>query len=418
MAAAVYTLGSLCLLAGLYFWQGDAYVTYAEGVYLFSSRMVLDGAVPYRDFVTAHPPLLVYSGAGLLAIWDSLEGVRVLLAGVCLATGATVFVAVRRLTESGLAAVIAGWAALVSPWALHDHAMLMPETFGALLVMAAALLAARERTAVAAGVVAGIAIGFKWPFILPGLFLVLVCPARWRYLAAFAGTFALGVVLSFALFGADRLYDQLVTAQQDVGWHDLREFGGLAAQAAWNLAPLVVLAAIGVFFARESRDPALVRTLAAVALASLILVLTITKTGTYVNTIVLAEPPLIALGAAGVVWLLRAPRRALVAVAGAAVALATVQVVSFVAAPTDPGLFVRPFSAPAHGWEADDAGVRATVAEARRCPPGVPYSGAPFYAFVAERPMSGDEPDQFLLEQTPVAAAAASKAAADTPRCP
>jgi hypothetical protein len=336
---------------------------------------------------------------------------------VCLATGATVLVAVRRLTDSAPAAVLAGWAALVSPWALHDHAMLMPETFGAPLVMAAALLAARERTVVAAGVVAGIAIGFKWPFILPGLFLVASCPARWRFLLAFLGTFALGVALSFALFGTG-LYDQLVTAQQDVGWHDLRQFGGLAAQAAWNLAPLVVLAALAVAFARESRDPPLVRTLVAVSLANLILVLTITKTGTYVNTIVLAEPPLIALGAAGIVWALRARRPAALAVAGAAGAFVLVQVVAFVASPTDPGLFVRPFSAPAHGWEADDAAVRRIVAEARSCPPGVPYSGAPFYAFVAERPMPGDEPDQFLLAQTPVGAVAASKAAADTRRCP
>jgi hypothetical protein len=209
-----------------------------------------------------------------------------------------------------------------------------------------------------------------------------------------------------------------VTAQQDVGWHSLREFGGLAAQAAWNLAPLVVLAALGVAFALDARDPALVRTLVAVAVANLILVLTIAKTGTYVNTIVLAEPPLIALGAAGIVWALRPRRTVALAVAGAACALAAVQVGSFVASPTDPGLYVRPFSDPAHGWEADDAAVQRTVAEARSCPPGVPYSGAPFYAFLAERPMPGDEPDQFLLAQTPVAAAAARKAAADTPTCP
>jgi hypothetical protein len=158
--------------------------------------------------------------------------------------------------------------------------------------------------------------------------------------------------------------------------------------------------------------------LIAVAVAGLVLVLTITKTGTYVNTIVLAEPPLIALGAAGLVWVLRERRTAAVAVAAAACALAAVQVASFVADPTDPGLFVRPFSDPAHGWEADDATVAQAVAAASACPPGVPYSGAPFYAFVAERPMPDDQPDQFLLAQTPVAAAAARNAAADTPRCP
>jgi hypothetical protein len=115
LVAVIYTLGSACILAGLFFWQGDSYSTYAEGVYLFSSRLVLDGAVPYRDFITAHPPLLVYSGTGLLAVSDSLEGVRIMLAGVSLATGALVLAAVRRLTASAPAAVVAGWVSIVAP---------------------------------------------------------------------------------------------------------------------------------------------------------------------------------------------------------------------------------------------------------------------------------------------------------------
>ena len=421
--ALPYAAGALLLCLGLFAWQGQAYVNYGEGVYLFSASMVLEGAVPYRDFVAAHPPLLFYTGAGILGIADSLAGARAVLALAQVVTGALVAVTVWRMTASRWAAVAAGWLSLLAPWTLHEHATLMPETLGSPLVMGAAVLAARRRTVVWAGIVAGVAIGVKWPFILAGLCLVAVVPGRIRFLLAFLVTFAVGVTLSFALFGTV-LYDQLVTAQQQVGWYSLREFGGLAVQAAWNLAPLLVCALPGVLLGRGAAvDPLQWRCLLAVALAGLVLVLTITKTGTYVNTVALAEPPLVALGVAGSVWLLRrardAPwrRRGLVAV-GAAATLAAVQIVSFLVRPMDPGLFVRPFSAPAHGWTASDAAVRRAVAAARACPPGRPYSGAPYFAFVARRPMPGDEPDQFLLTRTRVGAAALPKVAAASPTCP
>ena len=420
--ALPYAAGALLISLGLFAWQGQAYINYGEGVYLFSARMVLEGAVPYRDFIAAHPPLLFYTGAGILGIADSLAGARAILALVQVLTGALVALCVWRLTASRWAAVVAGWLSLLAPWTLHEHATLMPETLGAPLVMGAAVLAARRRTVAWAGIVAGTAIGVKWPFILAGLFLVAVVEGRIRFLVAFLLTFAVGVALSFAQFGAG-LYDQLVTAQQQVGWYGVREFGGLAVQAAWNLGPLLVCALPGILLARSAADPAQWRCLVAVALAGLILVLTITKTGTYVNTVALAEPPLVALGVAGVVWLWRrapdAPRRRLGLVAvGAAAALVAVQIVSFLARPMDPGLFVRPFSAPAHGWTASDSAVRRAAAATRGCPPGRPYSGAPYFAFVARRPMPGDEPDQFLLTRTRVGAVALPKVAAAPPVCP
>jgi hypothetical protein len=399
-------------------------VNYAEGVYLFSSRLIVDGHVPYRDFVAAHPPLLFYAGAAVLALSDTVDAIRVALSLVTLATGALVAVTVLRLTGSRAGGVAAGLVALLTPWSLHEHATLTPETFGAPLLLGAALLAARPRTAIPAGLVAAVAIGFKWPFILPGLLIVLAVRPRRRYLVGLLGGFAAGVLLAFALFGADRLYEQLVVAQQDVGWHSLRETGGLLAQAAWNLLPLLVPAAAGVALGRHARDAALWRTLLAVAAGSLVLVLTVTKTGTYLNTVALTEPPLVALGACGVVWLARlAPGRsravARVAVAAAAL-LGVAQVASFLAAPASarPGLFVRPSSAPAHGWPADAATLERSVRTARACPPERPSSGQPFEAFAAHRRMPGDEPDQFLRAMTPVGAAAAREAAADRPPCP
>ena len=416
--AIVYPLAALVLLALLFAWQRGAYPNYAEGVYLFSARLILDGALPYRDFIAAHPPLLFYAGAAILAVWDSIDGARLLLSLVNLATGGLVATAVLRLTGNWIAAVIGGVAALIAPWSLHEHAMLMPETFGALVLMGAALLAARARTAVWAGLLAAGAVGFKWPFLLCGLALAVVTPARFRFLAALAGGFAGGVLVSFAVFGADRLYEQLVVAQQDVGWHTLRIVAGYTVQAAWNLLPLLVPAAFAVLLGRRARDRALLRTLIAFAAAALVLVATITKTGTYLNAIALAEPPLVALASAGVVWLMRAPRpRWAPAAIVAALALGVAQVGAFLAAPDEPGFFLRPFSAHGHAWVSEEETGRA-VAAARACPAGVPYSGHPYMAFVARRRMPGDEPDQFLMVKTPVGAPALAEASAEPERCP
>jgi hypothetical protein len=163
------------------------------------------------------------------------------------------------------------------------------------------------------------------------------------------------------------------------------------------------------------------RLVGVLAAATLVLVATVAKTGTYLNVIVAAEPAVVALGVAGTAWLLRScsrdrAARAPGAIVCAAWLLSATQVVAFVVHPTHPGVFVRPRSAPAHAW-VGRAQLAAAVRQARACPAGAPYSGAPFVAFAARRRMPGDEPDQFLM-MTPAGAAAARAAAADQPRCP
>lgn len=393
-----YSVPAAIVLVALFFWQRGAYINYAEGVYLFSSRLVLEGATPYRDFIAAHPPLLFYAGAGILAIWDSIDGVRIVLALLTAITGGLVVAVVHRLTRSAPAAVLAGLISLLTPWSLREHTVLTPETFGEPLLMGAILLAARPRTAAWAGVVAAVAVGFKWPFLLFGLALTVVTPARGRFLVTLAAGFAAGVLLSFALFGAGPLYDQLVVAQQDVGWHPIRAVAAYTVQAGWNLLPLLVPAVLGVLGGRSgAADQALFRTLLAGTAAAVALIATYTKTGTYLNVIALAEPPLVALAAAGVVWSLRGarPRLAIAAIA-ATTAFGLAQVASFIAAPHDPGFFVRPFSAPAHGWVGEEE-VSERLALARGCPRRVAYSGQPYYAFLLGQRMPGDEPDQFLM---------------------
>jgi hypothetical protein len=416
--ALIYGAVAPPLLALLFVWERGAYPNYAEGVYLYSSRLILEGATPYRDFVAAHPPLLFYSGAAVLALWDSIDAIRVALSCVSGLTGGLVAVTVWRLTGGWPGAVLGGLAAIVAPWSLHEHALLMPETFGAPLLMGAALLAARARTAAWAGLLAAVAVGFKWPFLLCGLALLIATPARGRFLLGLGGGVALGVALTFALLGSDRTYDDLVSAQQQVGWYGLHEVAAYAVQGSWTLLPLIVPAAFGAALGRAAREPALFKSITALGLAALVLVCTIVKTGTYLNTIVLAEPPLVALGAAGVVWLVRRPRpRWRLAVVAVAAALGVAQSASFGAKPDNPGLFLRPFSARGHTWTSADDVDRA-VSAARACPPDTAFSGPPYVAFLARRRMPADEPDQFLLARARVAEPAAAEAAADTLRCP
>jgi hypothetical protein len=284
--------------------------------------------------------------------------------------------------------------------------------------MAAAVLASPPRSAWLGGLAAAAAVGFKWPYLLPGLVIGAFAVAHVRYLAALVASVVVGVLVSFVLFGADNLYQQLVVAQEEVGWHTLRQLGGLVAQAAWNLVPLLIPAAYAVRFRARARDVALFRIILALAATTLIMLATVAKTGTYLNVITAAEPGVLTLAVTGSYWLFtsRTGARALPAVVGAAWLLGAVQVIAFIAHPTHPGLFVRPRSAPAHAWTGP-AQVTAAVHVAEACEPRSPYSGAPFIAFLAHRPMPAGQPDQFLLG-TPVGASAARAVVAARGRCP
>src|SRR3979411_120604 len=143
-AGAVFLLGGVALPVGLRVWQGDAYWSYSDGVYALSARLVLHGHDLYRDIAAAQPPPVFYAGALLLAVHDSVDALRVGLSALDLATAALVLAATWRLTAGRGVCVWAGLLALVPPLALHDPALLTPETLAAPLLMGAALLGSRS----------------------------------------------------------------------------------------------------------------------------------------------------------------------------------------------------------------------------------------------------------------------------------
>lgn len=420
-ALVAWALLAIGLLVLLRLWQGDAYWEYSDGVYALTGRLVLHGSSLYGDVAAAQPPPVYYAGAGLLAVFgDSVDGLRWGLSVVALVTSLLVLVCAWRLTRSRPAAVIAALAALVTPWTLREHAQLVPETFAAPLLLGAALAGSRDdgrAGALAAGVLAAVAVAFKLAFVLPALAVLLAARGRGRALLGFG---VAGVVLAaaFLLAFGEPLLDGAVRAQRQTGTAGLHYVGGLWAQAGWNLLPLLACAALAWPARRGVADPALLRTLAAAATGSLLLLLTLFKHGSYLTVVVVMEPPLLCLAAAGLTAAARARALPRLALAGAAIALAALQVGSLLAAPGDPRLYTRPLAASGPGWTMPPSEVDRSVAALRACPQGVATSGPPYLAFAAGRRIAGDQPDQFIVANAPVLARFRAAAGRDQPRCP
>ncbi|MDQ6776441.1 MAG: hypothetical protein M3071_09555, partial [Actinomycetota bacterium] len=144
--------------------------------------------------------------------------------------------------------------------------------------------------------------------------------------------------------------------------------------------------------------------------------LSLFKRGSYIDVFAVAEPPLLALAGCGATWAWeRARFRWIVPVLGA---FLIAQSISLLIDPRDPGIARRLFSGYGLQFALSPAAVDNAVAAARRCPPGLAYSGAPFIAFLADRRMPGDQPDVFIVGSAPLNAPFARRADADTPRCP
>jgi hypothetical protein len=414
--AALALAGVLVLeLALLAAWQRNGYWDFSDGVYAETARVLLHGHSLYTDTAAAQPPPVYLLGALLLAIHDGLGSLRAGLALLELATAALVALSVWRLCGRGRVALAAGVLAPLLPITLHEHAQLLPETLAAPLVMGGALWCARRERAYAGGAMLALAAACKLAFVVPALAVVLVAAARRRALAGFALAGVALVLAALAVFGT-ALWREAVRAQLQVGSASVHYVAQLLAQAAWNELPLLAGAAAALALAHEARERQLLRTLAAAAAGGLALGLTLFKSGSYIDVFVVAEPPLLALAACGAVWAWERGRaRWLVALLGA---LLAAQSLSLLIAPGDPVIARRPLAHSGLEYVLSPAAVTRAVAVARRCPPGVAYSGQPYLAFVSRRAMPGDQPDLFIIAHAPLDAPFARRAAADQPRCP
>jgi hypothetical protein len=399
-----WACGAIALLVALALWQGHGFFDYSDGVYSLSAREVLEGHRLYRDFAGAQPPTLYYLGAGALAVHDTPGAVRIAMAACEAALSLLVLIAVWRLTAHRWAALAGGLLALLTPWALAKHAQLLPETVGAPVVLGAALLASRERGAVAAGLLTALAASLKLPLALAGLGAVLVSRGRRRGLAAFALAGAIALVLFLVLFGSAGI-DSVWRTQLRAGRNSAHYIGALWAQAGWNLLPLAVPAVFAWPLRERFADRELARTLAAALAGSLLLLPTLVKVGSSLTVMVMVEPLALCFAVCGALWLAQTARERAgrpgpaALAAGAATLLGAAQVIGLLAAPGDPPVFNRPLSARAAQRGLTTAQVDHLVGPIRACPSGSRYPGSPYLAFRAHRRPAGGQPDQFLASR-------------------
>lgn len=415
---AVLIVGGLIEFGLLALWQRNGYWDFSDGVYAQSAREFLHGQVPYRDFAAAQPPAVYLVGVVLLAVHDGLLTVRAGSGLADLLSAALVGVCVWRLSGRAGVAVLAATATPLLPISLHEHAQLIPETFAAPLLLGGAICCARVNQARAGAVLLALAVAFKLAFVVPAVAIALASPYRRRSTAWFVLSAAVFAAASLAAFGTS-VWREAVKAQLQAGHASLHYAAGLIAQGVWSDFVLVIGAVAALVLARRERieDRALLQTLSAAAGAGLLLALTVFKRGSYISVLEVAEPPLLALAACGAIWSWRYWRRLRPLVAALGILLA-LESISILVSPSDPWAAKRPGAESGLAWTAGPTAVNSLVSVARRCPPGSAYSGDPYYAFLADRPMPGNQPDLFMLEYARTDATFAGRAASDHRRCP
>jgi hypothetical protein len=357
-------------------------------------------------------------GLVLLAIHDGLSSVRAGVGLVDLITASLVGVGVWRLSGRRWLAVAAAALTPLLPVSLREHAQLIPENFAAPLLLGGALCCSRTNRVRTGALLLALAAAFKLAFLVPALAIAVFAPARRRAVAWLAAFLALFAAASTVAFGTD-VWREAVEAQLQVGRASVHYAGGLIAQGIWSEFILVIGAITALVLARaeDVHDRALLRTLGAACAADLLLTLTVFKRGSYVDVLAVAEPPLLVLAACGATWGWFRWRRMRPLVAALCLLLA-LESISILVSPANPWAAKRPGAASGLAWTAGPAAVDRTVNAARRCSPSAPYSGDPYYAFLADRRMPGDQPDLFMLEYARIDARFTRQAADDRARCP
>ncbi|HEY4098283.1 MAG TPA: hypothetical protein VGM33_22350 [Baekduia sp.] len=402
-------------------WNGS------EGTYALTARSLLNGGDLYGHTVVAQPPALFVLGAGVLALGDSLDLLRVVMVVLQVVALALLALAVRRMTGSWWATAATAPIGVVLPWSVHEQGIFQPEALALPCLAGALVLAPGRRGAGWAGVLLALAVGAKLPMALPALAGVWAAADRRAAAGGFVATGAVLAIASLAAFGSG-VADDAVVAQLDVGRHGLRYLAEMGVQGAWNLAPLVLgVAAAAVAWRRGWRPPDRAQWRVAVALAAgtALTLASTTKVGTSLTVMPPVEAMLLPVAVAGAVaWtddisVFRgaALRRRLVAVAAVAFLLA--QSLSLVAQPRRGGaIFLRPLSAPAWNVRLTGPEVDAHVSALSNCPPSQPSGDGTVVTFRAGRRMPGDQPDVFLPEHAHRLAGVAREVAADRRRCP
>ncbi|MBF6621621.1 MAG: hypothetical protein ITG02_15500 [Patulibacter sp.] len=405
-------------------WHQDWNVS--EGTYALTSRALLEGGDLYGDLVVAHPPLMFVFGAGMLALSDSLDFLRVIVLLLQLGSLGLLSVVVWRLTRSGWATAVVAPLGVLLPWTVHEQGLFTAEPLALPLLAGAAVLGARPRGSAWAGALLAVAIGVKLPMLIPALVGLWCVADRRRATVAFGAVLVVVVGGTLAVFGVG-VIEQSILAQTEVDRHSPKYIAEITVQAGWNLAP-VLLGVLALVAARRrgwrSADEAQWRMAVGLAVGIALTYASVLKDGTSLTVLPPIEALLLPLAVVGG-WLwvsgvvAPARRRAARVTAGLGLAFLLMQPLSLLADARHGGhLFLRPLSGSAWGVNLTRDETDSQVARLDQCPAHVASNLTTTVTFRAQHRMPGDQPDTFLPSRSSRLADVQRAVLADMPRCP
>jgi hypothetical protein len=202
LAVCAYQLSLPNVLFGYHYSTGNPY---DDGVYMGAALHLVNGVIPYRDFVLLHPPgvpLLMVPIAALgrvIGSQDAMAGARLVTVLVTASNATLAAIAVRHRGVGAM--IIAGTALACFPLAVAADQSLLLEPYlvcfcliGIIAMFSRGELASSNRL-----VLAGIAFGFAgavkiWA-IIPILVALAVCLPRWKDLRTLVLATAAGFIV-------------------------------------------------------------------------------------------------------------------------------------------------------------------------------------------------------------------------------
>ncbi len=176
-AIALFVLVILAMLYASSLFMNNESTIYDTGRFFAMAKVIVSGATPYLDYQDPKPPLIFFTLTIPVLLGQQFLG-GLLLIGICNLISAIVVMQIGRKLYGRLAGLVAGLLFLVNiGWA--QGYFVMTEPFTVLFIVLATYFAlfSEKRHYLAAGLCAGIAIGFKQyaliavPLLLLALYL-------------------------------------------------------------------------------------------------------------------------------------------------------------------------------------------------------------------------------------------------------
>jgi 4-amino-4-deoxy-L-arabinose transferase-like glycosyltransferase len=196
----LFALVILTMLYASSFFMDNESVTYDTGRFFAMAKVIVSGATPYLDYQDPKPPLIFFTLTLPLLIGQQFLG-GLLLVGICNMASAVIVMRIAGELYGRFAGLAAGLLFLVNfGWAQGYFVMTEPFTVVFLLLATYFALFSKDRHFLAAGLCAGIAIGFKQYALIavPLLLLALYLNDELKRAPAFLAGLALPL---FAIFG-------------------------------------------------------------------------------------------------------------------------------------------------------------------------------------------------------------------------